>query len=459
MDIITINVGGTIFETSKTTLQRFPNTKLGQLQETDESYNKKKEQYFFDRNPQYFNSILDLYRTGSLHLPEVACGASLKEELEFWNVSNDIISDCCLQTYFKHGNTIEVINDIKKKFESPWIDYDETRCENSTWCRVRRKVWLVMDQPTSSTLAKVYTLLFLSVVLISSITFCFGTLESLRVKFVTEAQLSRILNSSYIPPAWRTVNFNNPKEKLYATSKILPALYYIELISGTFFSLELVLHFAFCPRKSRFFRSALNVLDLVLFVDIWVSFGMEQHGDVIFGSVSTTYLYIAVKSLTILRLFRFFRLVKLYTGLRILFMALYASLRELVLLLIVFLISCLFFASFIFYAEFHESTTFPNMLIGLWWAIVTMTTLGYGDHYPKSPPGYVVGTICSICGILILAMPIAIVANNFNNYYMRNKEREQLINENILKSRSSVSPMIVKPVFQKDVEICNSKSM
>lgn len=156
MDIITINVGGTIFETSKSTLQKFPNTRLGQLEETDEFYNKKKEQYFFDRNPQYFNSILDLYRTGSLHLPEGTCGASLKEELEFWEVSTNTISDCCLQTYFKHDNDMEVINDIKRKFESPWMDYDENGRGNATWCRIKRKVWLVMDQPTSSTTAKVY---------------------------------------------------------------------------------------------------------------------------------------------------------------------------------------------------------------------------------------------------------------------------------------------------------------
>lgn len=303
-------------------------------------------------------------------------------------------------------------------------------------------------------------MVFLSIVLISSITFCIGTLENLRVKFVTEEELAWVLmNSSYIPPAWRSVNFDNPKEKLYATSSLLPALYYIELICGIFFSMELLLHFAFCPRKSHFFGNPLNVLDLVLFIDIWVSYGMEQHGDIIFGSEATTYLYIAVKSLTILRLFRFFRLIKLYTGLRILFMALSASLRELALLLVVFLISCLFFASFIFYAEFHESTTFPNMLIGLWWAIVTMTTLGYGDHYPKSPPGYVVGTICSICGILILAMPIAVVANNFNNYYMRNKEREQLIKEKIVMSRSTVSPLVVKRPINNEMELCDAKSM
>jgi hypothetical protein len=40
-----------------------------------------------------------------------------------------------------------------------------------------------------------------------------------------------------------------------------------------------------------------------------------------------------------------------------------------------------------YYAEIRESETFPNMLVGMWWAVVTMTTVGYGDMYPMGTLG------------------------------------------------------------------------
>ena len=51
-----------------------------------------------------------------------------------------------------------------------------------------------------------------------------------------------------------------------------------------------------------------------------------------------------------------------------------------------------------------------------------MTTVGYGDSVPKSALGYVVGTLCAFAGIIILALPIAVVATNFNDFYDKNQE-------------------------------------
>lgn len=152
-DTVKINIGGVIFETLKETLSRFPDTRLGRLNITDPNYNELKEHFFFDRNPYYFQAILDLYRFGSLHLPDALCGATLKDELEFWEIPVDYISDCCLQTYYKHANEMEVINTLKDKFESPGINYNDK--EYGKWINFKRKVWLILDQPNSSTASKV----------------------------------------------------------------------------------------------------------------------------------------------------------------------------------------------------------------------------------------------------------------------------------------------------------------
>ena len=59
---ITIEVGGTLFRTTKKTLSRIKKSRLSNLDENDESYDPITGYYFFDRNPQLFNWILDAYR-------------------------------------------------------------------------------------------------------------------------------------------------------------------------------------------------------------------------------------------------------------------------------------------------------------------------------------------------------------------------------------------------------------
>jgi ABC-type phosphate transport system permease subunit len=87
----------------------------------------------------------------------------------------------------------------------------------------------------------------------------------------------------------------------------------------------------------------------------------------------------------------------------------------------------------------EEPSTFPNMLYGIWWAIVTLTTVGYGDHVPKSAGGQIIGSLCAICGIIVLAMPVAMIVANFNSYYQKKKDRERFISLKNLEKKSKKS--------------------
>ena len=55
------------------------------------------------------------------------------------------------------------------------------------------------------------------------------------------------------------------------------------------------------------------------------------------------------------------------------------------------MIGMVIFSTLIFYAEFNRPQQFEDIPTGFWWAIVTMTTVGYGDVHPTTPYGYVVG--------------------------------------------------------------------
>ena len=94
----------------------------------------------------------------------------------------------------------------------------------------------------------------------------------------------------------------------------------------------------------------------------------------------------------------------------------------------------LVFSTLIFYAErkgpMMESDTFPTIPIGFWWSIITMTTVGYGDISPKSALGYCIGAICALCGVLLLALTIPVLSNNFALFYIHARTREQITARN-----------------------------
>ena len=57
-----------------------------------------------------------------------------------------------------------------------------------------------------------------------------------------------------------------------------------------------------------------------------------------------------------------------------------------------------------------------------WWAVATMSTVGYGDVYPITPVGQVVGTVVSFLSMIFLAMPLTIIVSSFSKTYKDSKK-------------------------------------
>uniref|UniRef100_A0A915N2S5 BTB domain-containing protein n=1 Tax=Meloidogyne javanica TaxID=6303 RepID=A0A915N2S5_MELJA len=132
---------------------------------------------------------------------------------------------------------------------------------------------------------------------------------------------------------------------------------------------------------------------------------------------------------SIIRILRLFKLTQHSQGLKILLYTLRASAKELMLLVFFLLLGIVVFASLIYYAERLEENPenqFHSIPLGLWYAIVTMTTIGYGDMTPHTWSGRLIGSICALTGVLTIALPVPVIVANFAMYYSHTQARSKM---------------------------------
>ena len=100
------------------------------------------------------------------------------------------------------------------------------------------------------------------------------------------------------------------------------------------------------------------------------------------------------------------------------------SYKELSLLLLFVGMGMLIFGTLAYFAEKDVvDTKYTSIPESMWWAIQTMTSVGYGDLFPTTLMGKLIGSCCGVSGILVMALPIPIVVENFGAYYMEQKKR------------------------------------
>ncbi|KAL0158810.1 hypothetical protein M9458_046886, partial [Cirrhinus mrigala] len=381
---VVINISGLRFETQLKTLSQFPETLLGDPKKRMRYFDPLRNEYFFDRNRPSFDAILYYYQSGGrIRRPVNVPIDIFSEEIRFYELGEEA---------------------MEKFREDEGFIKDEVRPLPTN--EFQRQMWLLFEYPESSGPARGIAIVSVLVILISIVIFCLETLPEFRDD-----------REPTTPP----VN-NGTLSDL--TSPFSDPFFVVETLCIIWFSFELLVRFFACPSKATFSKNIMNIIDIVAIIPYFITLGTElaeRQGN---GQQAMSLAILRV--IRLVRVFRIFKLSRHSKGLQILGQTLKASMRELGLLIFFLFIGVILFSSAVYFAEADDPDSgFNSIPDAFWWAVVTMTTVGYGDMHPVTIGGKIVGSLCAIAGVLTIALPVPVIVSNFNYFYHRETEGEE----------------------------------
>lgn len=388
---LAINVSGMRYETQLRTLAQFPDSLLGDPKRRIRYFDPLRNELFLDRSRASFDAILYFYQSGGrLRRPANVPLDIFMEELRFYELGEDIID--------------------RFKEDEGFAKEEERPLPPTEW---QRRLWMLFEYPESSSAARIIAIISVMVIVISILIFCLETLpefrheKELREQYTTAPHPTIANETILIPPPFSP--FQDP-------------FFIVETVCICWFSFELIVRFICAPSKILFCKDVMNIIDLFAIIPYFVTIGTELAKDK--GTQPSVSLAL-IRVIRLVRVFRIFKLSRHSKGLQILGQTLKASLRELALLIFFLFIGVILFSSAVYFAEVDRpETSFTSIPEAFWWAVVSMTTVGYGDMYPETVGGKLVGSMCAIAGVLTISLPVPVIVSNFSYFYHRGMECE-----------------------------------
>ncbi|XP_029963241.1 potassium voltage-gated channel subfamily G member 3-like [Salarias fasciatus] len=386
--LCTLNVGGRRFSFSAELMKRLPLSRLSRLHhcasesellELCDDYDRDRNEFFFDRHADAFSFILLYLQHGSLRFLPDMCELSFYNEMLYWGLESSDLQPCCQRR----------LDDRMSECCVHFFPEEEPHGPEEPSRRWLDKMRRTFEEPTSSVAAQILASVSVFFVLVSMVMLCASTL-----------------------PDWRD-------EDSLEQHRV------IEAVCIGWFTTECIVRFLVSRDKCEFVRRPLNIIDMLAIMPYYVSVTMT----IVTGEDSQ--LQRAGMTLRILRMMRIFWVIKLarhFLGLQTLGLTLQRCYREMVMLLV---FVCVAMAIFSALAQLLEhgldlegrNEDFASVPAACWWVIISMTTVGYGDMYPVTVAGRVLGGLCVLSGIILLALPITFIYHSFVQCYHELKVR------------------------------------
>lgn len=196
---------------------------------------------------------------------------------------------------------------------------------------------------------------------------------------------------------------------------------WFELVSVVVFTIEYVLRVWVCTESKQFARPVVGrlrymvtwgaIIDLLAILPFFLRFAPFDLR--------------AIRSLRLLRLFRLLKLGRYSRSMTILVDVLKGKKEQIVLAILAVFIVLAGSASLIYFIERNaQPEHFGSIPQALWWSVVTLTTVGYGDIYPTTVLGKLLGGLISLLGIGLIALPAGILASGFQEAVEKHQRLE-----------------------------------
>ena len=340
--IIRINVSGNRYETYVSTLERYPETLLGNKYKRIYYWNEEEKEYFFDRHRVCFQSILYFYQSrGRLRRPDHVPLDTFLEEISFFQLGSEAIEQI---------NKLENLHIVRLHALPKWH-----------W---QQRIWFVLEYPQQSNFARIIHLIFLFLTVISSLSLAIETLPEYEDKWnrICQNNANLSYSSLYVPRC--AALFSSP-------------FFVIETIAVGFLTIEFLLRCLSTPSCTRLIFSPMIWIGLAAIIPYYIFLSIQLADQQI--NLNQTIFIL----LRILRFVRFFRIFQIYLifeqlkSLRVLGATLKESYVDFLIMVVIITVVAFLFGAAAYYAERSvNSEAFDSIPVSTYWAMVTITSLG-----------------------------------------------------------------------------------
>ncbi|XP_045844030.1 potassium voltage-gated channel subfamily G member 4 [Meles meles] len=408
---ILVNVGGRRYVLPWSTLDEFPLSRLSRLRlcrsheeiaQLCDDYDEDNQEFFFDRSPSAFGMIVSFLAAGRLALLRETCVLAFREELAYWGIEEARLEKCCLRELLRR---LEELAELRQQ-ETLHLRREARRPagDPSRWGVFMHWLRETVENPRSGLPGKVFACLSILFVATTAVSLCVSTMPELRAE----------------------EDKGECSQKCYY-------IFIVETVCVAWFSLEFCLRFVQARDKCQFFQGPLNIIDILAISPYYVSLAVSgeprQDGERPGGGSYLEKVGLALRVLRALRILYVMRLARHSLGLQTLGLTVRRCTREFGLLLLFLCVAVTLFSPLVYVAENESGRVleFTSIPASYWWAVISMTTVGYGDMVPRSVPGQMVALSSILSGILIMAFPATSIFHTFSHSYLElKKEQERL---------------------------------